>query len=872
MNKVVLLLVLLPYQALSQISFDFETGTASGWTESAAGRWAADMEGSLTGIYSLHHVFDNSTGAYDCAGIRLTDLHPSEGDTRWSFSLKHGCDPSASNSWAMFLISDTDPLMFENGSAASGFAVGVNLFGYDDTLRLWKLDSGAASVVAACPLNWQNDIGTSHFGRISVRRMADGSWTIEVADEEHKLLGEGRGYDPYLPSAAWMILNYRYTSTRDRLLWLDDVLVEGVFYEDRIAPVITGIRVTARNEAEITFDEDPSDEILNISLFSVKGTSLAASAVTRKRTRVVGVCFEEDFPNRIPCTLVISRLCDRQGNCADDAESVFTPVWAEPGDIVISEIMADPLPVVSLPPAEYLEIYNRTDLGFDLKNWSLSTESSKYPLPEIFIGPGEYIILCSQSAASYLSVYGRSEGLKAFPALTDAGRIIFLSDSSGQLIHGLEYSSAWYGDKLKAEGGWSLEMTDTGYPFYASGNWEASLSVTGGTPGQPNASPESNPDNYFRGLENVFPESGSLISIVLSETLFGLEGSPSKIVTGGPEVLSVVAADPLLRRFEVSLKEPLTEGTEYYFLLTGGMNDFAGNEIERRSFVYGLPEAVRIGDVVFNELLFNPFSGDPDYIELVNISRKIIDASRLWLASVSVSSGDTSSAVPLSSEGRCILPGDYYVTTSDPKKVIERYTSGVPDKIHAAPALPSMPDDRGHLLLLSREMNPVDDVIYTEKMHYSLLSEREGISLEKIRPELLSDESTSWHSASESAGWGTPGKVNSVFSGTTTGGDMIRLSSATITPDNNGYEDVLLIDFDLSGAGNVVTVTIYDERGGFVRRIAENFLAGERASLVWDATAGDGSLVRRGIYIIFIELFDAAGKKDSWKKVCSVIR
>ncbi len=45
----------------------------------------------------------------------------------------------------------------------------------------------------------------------------------------------------------------------------------------------------------------------------------------------------------------------------------FTPVWAETADIIISEIMADPLPSVSLPEKEYLEITNRTDFSFNLK-------------------------------------------------------------------------------------------------------------------------------------------------------------------------------------------------------------------------------------------------------------------------------------------------------------------------------------------------------------------------------------------------------------------------------------------------------------------------------------------------------------------------
>ncbi|MBN1108190.1 MAG: hypothetical protein JXA55_05445, partial [Bacteroidales bacterium] len=159
MEKVVLLLLLLPYPVLCQISDDFESGSLDSWIEGATGRWQADSTQSISGSYSLHHVFDNNSGASDCIGLQLTDLHPYEGNTRWSFSIRHGCDPSSSNSWALFLLSDTDPGNFNNGAEVSGFAAGVNLAGYDDTLRIWKVIGGKASSVTVCPLNWQNDFG-----------------------------------------------------------------------------------------------------------------------------------------------------------------------------------------------------------------------------------------------------------------------------------------------------------------------------------------------------------------------------------------------------------------------------------------------------------------------------------------------------------------------------------------------------------------------------------------------------------------------------------------------------------------------------------------------------------------------------------------
>jgi uncharacterized protein YuzE len=135
-----------------------------------------------------------------------------------------------------------------------------------------------------------------------------------------------------------------------------------------------------------------------------------------------------------------------------------------------------------------------------------------------------------------------------------------------------------------------------------------------------------------------------------------------------------------------------------------------------------------------------------------------------------------------------------------------------------------------------------------------------------------SNESSNWHSASEGSGWGTPGRENSVFSREPEGNDRITFSSAKISPDNDGIEDALVIDINGEGLGNVISVTIFDETGGFVRKLRENFFAQNKTSVIWDGTAADGSLVATGVYIVFIELYNDKGKTKSWKKVCTVIR
>jgi hypothetical protein len=871
MKKIILLALFMPVMAYGQVFEDFENGNPGEWIQSTEGHWKPDTVSSISGIYSLHHVFDNTSSGSDCIGFPLTDLHPDEGATEWKFLIRHGCDPSSSNNWAVYLMSDKDPVSFARETHARGFAVGVNLTGYDDTLRLWKINNGTVSVITTCPLNWQYDIGTAKAAEVIAERSESGLWSISVYNTDNKLISAGKGFDDELFNPYWFVLNYKYTSTRDRLLWLDEVEINGVFYSDTVPPHVKECILTGRRSVEIYFDEEPSGDCLVSSNFLSGDALNEITGISRKTGTSCIAEFTGEFRNKTENSLTISRLCDVRGNCSDNVKVKFTPVWVEAGDVIISEIMADPLPEVGLPGEEYIEITNRSTFSFDLAGWVYTAGDQKAILPAIVIDPGDYLVLCSVADTALFNKNGRTVGLKPFPALNDDGKILVLSDSLGNLIHGLEYSSGWYRNKLKAGGGWSLEIIDINSPFYTEGNWEASSSPKGGTPGKINSASRTNRDPVFCGIENVFPEDSISINLKLSETVFGLNESYEGITIGNDYPDSVVSADLLLRKFIINTSVALEPEQVYILHLSGGIADFEGNLPARSSYLFGIPMKAGSGDIIFNELLFNPFPGEPDYIELYNRSEKTIDASRLYLASIS-ENGDTSKLCLVSDEPRCFIPGDFFVVTADPVATVTRYFTSDEDKIFSVSSLPSMPDTRGHLLLLNRELEIIDEVIYSDDMHNSLLSASEGVSLEKIRPQIESFNSLNWHSASESSGWGTPGRENSVYCKVPQTDDMIIFSSGRISPDNDGYEDFLVIDINPEGIGNVVTVTVFDETGGYIRRITENLFAGSRASVVWDGTSADGNIVRTGIYIILIELFNDKGKTKSWKKVCTVIR
>jgi hypothetical protein len=872
MKKVILLVMFMPFAAYGQIIENFESGALGNWIQSSEGRWKADSVSALSGKYSLHHTYDNPDAGIDRIGMQVKNLHLSEGTTRWTFTVRHGYDPSSSNNWAVFLMSDRDPGTMSIDGATNGYALGVNLTGYDDTLRLVKVKGAALATIVNCRLNFQTAIGSAAYAKIEVGRSSEGIWEVSVYRMNGTLLTQSNGSDKEIFSPVWYSVWYKYSSTRDRLLWVDDIKIEGVFYEDTQAPFVTSCKESGKRSVAITLSEQAVEESLFPDNFSLNTNENRAIKISKISPLVYDIEFPDILTNKTLNQLNVNNLCDKTGNCSGALTAAFTPVWAEPGDVVISEIMADPLPEVSLPSREYIEIINRTVYAFNLKDWILRTGDQNYLLSESVLQPGGIVILCLLADVPLFSKFGTVIGFKQFPSLTDAGKLLCLYDSTDSIIHGVEYSSEWYGDELKSKGGWSLEMIDINYPFFAKGNWIASSSRKGGTPGTVNSIAGNNPDRVFSGIQNVFADDSANIRIRFSEPVFDLENRSSIIRIEGNEITDISPTDPLLREFLLKPENSLESGKIYKVDVSDELIDFAGNPPLKKSYSFGLAEPAIQDEILFNELLFNPLQGGADYIELYNNSDKVIDVSKLQIVSVNDETGDTSLLYPVSMESRCFLPCSYYALTTEKELIAERFFSADEENVYEVNSLPSMNDSKGHLILYNKELDKIDEVFYNEKMHYSLLADYEGVALEKTAPGLKSEEAVNWHSAAESCGWGTPGAPNSLYIDQPVSEDKISFSSTKITPDNDGYEDFLLINFSLTGSGNVISVTVFDETGSFVKKIASNLLAAPDAVLLWDGTADDGTPVRTGIYIIYITLYNDSGKTDKWKKVCTVIR
>ncbi len=534
------------------------------------------------------------------------------------------------------------------------------------------------------------------------------------------------------------------------------------------------------------------------------------------------------------------------------------------GDVVITEIMADPTPSRGLPEREYLEIFNRTGDTLATGGIMLIAGPDTAFLSTGWIEPGGRIILCSTGSRSDLLPYGRVMAVKSFPSLNDAGELIALRDPGGSLIHAVSYGPEFLGDGPRSGGGWSAELTDTDNPFHEPYAWSPSSDPSGGTPGRANSAVVTVADNRCPRLIAAWPAAPDTLSVLFDETVM-LAGASSWLADGSPAP-GASSGDPADRTVLVRLDEPLVAGRLITVSLLPDITDFAGNGPCLTEFRTGLPEDPLSGEILFNELMPDPSEGQNEYIELYNNSGKVLDMSRLYLAG-----GSTAQASAITARHRQLMPGDYLALTAGSVEFGDIFPCADDAALFRADRLPSLPNDGGSLILYDKSLNIIDRVDYSPAMHMPFLSGTRGVALEKVSPSLPSQVAGNWRSASEACNWGSPGAPNSVVVEQPGEAAGLTLSSGRISPDGDGFEDLLLISLFPGGEENIISVTVFNDRGYPVRRLAERVAAGPGTSLTWDGLSDLGGRLPAGLYIIMAESYNSTGASGRWKEVCAVL-
>jgi len=294
-----------------------------------------------------------------------------------------------------------------------------------------------------------------------------------------------------------------------------------------------------------------------------------------------------------------------------------------------------------------------------------------------------------------------------------------------------------------------------------------------------------------------------------------------------------------------------------------GLNVEAGSHI-----TFGLPDEVLAGDVLLNEILFNPLGDGVDYVEIYNTSSKVLDLNQLWLGNVSqtIPNPPDTTLKNITDDSYLLLPASYALLTTNSTKVLQQYPSAEASVFVEMASFPTYSNSDGTVLLKAKSGDVVDVFSYDEDMHYPLLTTNEGVSLERISFDSPTDDRTNWHSAAESVGFGTPGLQNSMYRAFPEVDDAITVEPELFSPDGDGRDDVTSIAYSFDEAGYTLNIYLFNSVGQQIRHLVKSQLVAQQGVYHWDGIDENGNKASVGIYIVYAEAFDLDGNVKAYKK------
>ena len=317
--------------------------------------------------------------------------------------------------------------------------------------------------------------------------------------------------------------------------------------------------------------------------------------------------------------------------------------------IVFSEIMYKPAPRTDGKNLEFIELYNSNPWFQDVSGYGITCADMNYTFPAGTQIPGGGYLVVAAAPADIESVYGITNVMGPYTGSLKKSETLELLDEQANVLLTVPYSATFPWPVAADGAGHSIILAN---PTYGEGDpraWDIS-DLMGGSPGQVDTFtpgplrnvvineilPHSENPNVPQFIElynhstNSVDVSGCILTddtttnkfVIPSPTVIGPAGFVSFTQTqtgftmnGGGETLYLIQPDGS-RILDAVQFGAQADGVSYG-RWPDGANDFY-------AFTTNTPgtnnSAILIGDIVINELMYDPISGNDDdqYIELFN--------------------------------------------------------------------------------------------------------------------------------------------------------------------------------------------------------------------------------------------------------------
>jgi hypothetical protein len=614
------------------------------------------------------------------------------------------------------------------------------------------------------------------------------------------------------------------------------------------APSLISAERTSANSLKLLFSEVLNENsILQADVEISGGLQLAQLLYRNPDNESISLVFSSDFQPGKLYSLKIRNLKDCAGNVLGLLE-IPVGIGRSPKrfELLITEVQADDTPENSLPEAEFVEIFNKSDALLDLAGLKFSDGSSNASLPSRLLAPGAYLVLCGSSSAAKFTARGiAAQGITSFPSINLEGDNLSLITADGNLLHRFFFRSSQFSPYSLWEKGWSLEMIDTSNPCSESGNWAISTAPEGGTPGKENSVTADKPDLTAPRLLRLSIPDSSRIRLLFDEQLDSLSLSSMSIsLSGGFSILGREINPAEYAGLNLLLNKSIPLNTPVEVRISGAA-DCAGNIGGSESKSVARANMPETGDWLLSEILFDPLTGGSDYLEIRNVSAGYLDLKDIRI-------GNAAELKDPLTESYLVEPGGFIIFTESTSLTLRDFPRGRKENFIEM-SLPSFNIDSGTARITSLSGRELERFSYSQDLHAPVLDETKGVSLERISSALPAGSPDSWQSASADAGFGTPGYENSNDRDFDLSGNF-KADPKVFAPFGGGPADFTMLSYELTETGLFANLRIYSASGTLVKELARSQNLGSKGFWKWDGRDENGRTAGIGLYLAVLEL------------------
>jgi hypothetical protein len=417
---------------------------------------------------------------------------------------------------------------------------------------------------------------------------------------------------------------------------------------------------------------------------------------------------------------------------------------------------------------EFIELYNRSETQtINLYRFHIKYYTSN---PDTIISAGYGTLLPPKSyAVIFEGDYDLSSGIYKNITPSSALKLKISNNAFGSngmsntssrpiwLLNALDDTIDYYTYSANNISGYSDEKISMNKDV-SSANWGNSIRYYG-TPGSINSLTEKQSDLSIEGISFIpkFPMAGNDVSIsaliknngILSANNFTVEFN-SKTDSTGWKLLSVSSGLNLSPGDSLNI---LSTSTIYdiqgKFIISAKINYSSDQDTVNNYFEKEIEPGASEHSIIINEIMYDPEAGEPEWIELKNISSEKINLKN-WSISDLLT---TPTKSMITDQDFILFPNDLLIAARDTIFCLFHPELSSRTKIVKYGILGNTEDG---IIVSDYRDEIIDSVVYNSSWGH-----KKGYSLERISQYKYSNDSTNW-TLSLSSEKSTPGKENSI--------------------------------------------------------------------------------------------------------------